>query len=59
MTGTWYQGITTHKNNFDFVTIDPIESMPTSRIMKPSGAKLFDWINSWKLEADGLPAASA
>jgi branched-chain amino acid transport system substrate-binding protein len=59
MMGTYYQGITTHKNTFDFVTIDPIETLPTTRIMKPAGAKLFDWINNWKLEADGLPAASA
>ncbi len=43
----FFQGITTHKNGFDFVTIDPVEVVPTSRIMKPSaGAKLYDWINA-------------
>jgi branched-chain amino acid transport system substrate-binding protein len=43
----FYQGITTHKNEFDFVTIDPVEVLPTSKIMKPSaGAKLYDWINA-------------
>jgi len=43
----FFQGITTHKNDFDFVTIDPVEVLPTTRIMKPSaGAKLYDWINA-------------
>ncbi|MBI4609734.1 MAG: ABC transporter substrate-binding protein [Candidatus Rokubacteria bacterium] len=43
----FFQGITTHKNEFDFVTIDPVEVLPTTKIMKPSaGAKLYDWINA-------------
>jgi len=45
----FYQGITTHKNGYDFVTIDPIEVVSTKQAMKPAGAKLFDWINSWKI----------
>jgi branched-chain amino acid transport system substrate-binding protein len=43
----FFQGITTHKNDFDFVTIDPVEVLPTTRIMKPAGSKLYDWIRSW------------
>jgi branched-chain amino acid transport system substrate-binding protein len=46
---SFYQGITTHKNAYDFVTINPIEVMSTKQAMKPAGSKLFDWINSWKL----------
>ena len=46
---TFYQGITTHKNAYDFVTIDPIETVSTRQAMKPAGAKLFDWINAWKI----------
>ncbi len=43
----FFQGITTHRNEFDFVTIDPVEVLPTAKIMKPSaGAKLYDWINA-------------
>ena len=43
----FFQGITTHKNEFDFVTIDPVEVLPTTKIMKPAaGAKLYDWINA-------------
>ncbi len=46
---SFFQGITTHKNEFDFVTIDPVEVLPTSRIQKPAGSKLYDWIASWKV----------
>ncbi len=43
----FFQGITTHKNKFDFVTIDPVEVLPTARIQKPSaGTKLYEWINA-------------
>src|SRR3989449_86339 len=45
----FYQGVTTHKNTYDFVTIDPIEVVSTKVAMKPAGSKLFDWINSWKI----------
>jgi len=44
----FFQGITTHKNSYNFVTIDPMEIMPASQIMKPAGTKLYDWIKSWK-----------
>jgi branched-chain amino acid transport system substrate-binding protein len=45
----FYQGLTTHKNSYDFVTIDPIEVVSTKQAMKPAGAKLLDWIASWKV----------
>jgi branched-chain amino acid transport system substrate-binding protein len=45
----FFQGLTTHKNEFDFVTIDPVEVLPTTRIQKPAGGKLYDWIASWKV----------
>jgi branched-chain amino acid transport system substrate-binding protein len=44
----FFQGISTHKNRHDFVTIDPVEVMSTKQIQKPSGMGLYDWINSWK-----------
>jgi branched-chain amino acid transport system substrate-binding protein len=43
----FFQGITTHHNDHDFVTIDPVEVLPTTRITKPAGSKLYDWIRSW------------
>ena len=45
----FYQGITTHKNGYDFVTIDPIEVVSTKQAMKPAGSKLMDWIKGWKV----------
>jgi branched-chain amino acid transport system substrate-binding protein len=46
---SFFQGITTHKNRHDFVTIDPVEVMSTRQIQKPAGMGLYDWINSWKV----------
>jgi len=45
----FYQGYTTHKNKYDFVTIDPVEVMNTKQVQKPSGVGLEDWIKSWKV----------
>src|SRR3989338_6303387 len=44
----FFQGITTHKNGYDFVTVSPLEVISTKQAMKPAGTKLFDWINGWK-----------
>jgi branched-chain amino acid transport system substrate-binding protein len=41
----FFQGVTTHKNAYDFVTIDPVEVVSTKQAMKPAGAKLLEWIN--------------
>jgi branched-chain amino acid transport system substrate-binding protein len=45
----FFQGLTTHKNRYDFVTIDPVEVMSTKQIQKPSGMGLYQWIESWKV----------
>jgi branched-chain amino acid transport system substrate-binding protein len=45
----FYQGLTTHKNSYDFATISPIEVVSTRTAMKPAGSKLLDWINGWKV----------
>jgi len=44
----FFQGITTHKNPYNFVTIDPVDIMDSAQIQKPAGTKLFEWIKSWK-----------
>jgi branched-chain amino acid transport system substrate-binding protein len=46
---SFFQGVTTHKNAHDFVTIHPVEVMSTKQIQKPTGVGLYDWINSWKV----------
>jgi branched-chain amino acid transport system substrate-binding protein len=45
----FFQGVSTHRNKHDFVTIDPVEVMSTKQIQKPSGVGLYDWINGWKV----------
>lgn len=45
----FFQGVTTHRNRYDFVTVDPVEAMSTRQIQKPSGMGLYDWINGWKV----------
>lgn len=58
MMASFFQGITTHKNSYDFVTIDPVEMLPLTKIMKPrSDTNLKEWIKNWKLGPDGLPSA--
>ena len=48
---SFYTGFTTHKNKYDFCTIDRIETMHTRELQKPSGADFFKWIEgmSWKI----------
>ncbi|HEU4377087.1 MAG TPA: ABC transporter substrate-binding protein, partial [Hyphomicrobiaceae bacterium] len=45
---TFVQGFSTHKNNYDFVTLDParIETMYSVDLQKPAGANFWDWLKS-------------
>lgn len=49
MEANFYQGLSTHRNAHDFVTISPVEMMTTKQVQKPSGVRLYDWIASWKV----------
>jgi branched-chain amino acid transport system substrate-binding protein len=49
MEATYFQGVSTHKNKHDFVTLESVEAMPTKQIQKPSGVGLYDWIASWNV----------
>ena len=49
MEADFYLGLVTHKNRYDFVTIDPIERMPIDRVQTPVGMGLYEWINTWKV----------
>jgi len=49
MEADFFQGLSTHKNRYDFVTLDPIERLRVDQVQKPSGVGLYDWINSWKV----------
>jgi len=59
MEANFYQGIASHQNDYDFVTVDPLEVVPTARVQKPqAGAKLYEWIDSWTIGPDGLPTVA-
>jgi len=45
---TFYQGLSTYKNNYDFVTIDPVDVMPGDQLQKPPGANFWNWIKEAK-----------
>src|SRR5919108_3161448 len=49
MEAAFFQGVSTHKNKHDFVTLESVESMSTKQIQKPSGMGLYDWISSWNV----------
>jgi branched-chain amino acid transport system substrate-binding protein len=40
----YYMGMTTHKNPYDIVTIDPVQTLDTKEYQKPSGADFYKWI---------------
>ena len=44
---TFTQGFTTHKNNYDFVTLaEPFDTMYSADLQKPPGANFWDWIKT-------------
>lgn len=46
----FYTGFTTHKNKYDFCTIDRIETMHARQLQKPAGAEFFKWIQQTNWE---------
>lgn len=47
MTSDFFTGVTTHQNEFDFVTIEPVRVMTSAQAQKPSGADFNQWVDSW------------
>jgi branched-chain amino acid transport system substrate-binding protein len=45
---TFYQGMSTYKNSYDFVTIDPVDVMYADQLQKPPGANFWNWIKEAK-----------
>jgi branched-chain amino acid transport system substrate-binding protein len=43
---TFVQGLTTHKNNYDFVTLGTFETMYSTELQKPPGANFWEWIKA-------------
>ena len=45
---TFIQGLTTHKNKYDFVTLDKFDTVYSTELQKPAGADLWEWIKTAK-----------
>jgi branched-chain amino acid transport system substrate-binding protein len=43
---TFVQGLTTHQNKYDFVTLGSFETMYTTVLQKPPGANFWEWIKT-------------
>jgi branched-chain amino acid transport system substrate-binding protein len=47
---TFYQGITTHKNRYDFPTLGQIDTMYSDQLQKPPGADFWKWIETAQIK---------
>jgi branched-chain amino acid transport system substrate-binding protein len=45
---SFFMGITTHDNPYDFVTVKPVEMFTAAQIMHPANMKFHDWAKSWE-----------
>jgi branched-chain amino acid transport system substrate-binding protein len=43
---TFIQGLTTHKNKYDFVTLDKFDTAYSTSLQKPAGANFWEWIKT-------------
>jgi len=43
---TFYQGLTTHKNKYDFPTLATVDTMYSDQLQKPPGADFWKWIET-------------
>ncbi|MFG1425284.1 ABC transporter substrate-binding protein [Roseixanthobacter glucoisosaccharinicivorans] len=46
---TFYQGLSTNKNNYDFPTLSTVDSFTADQLQKPPGVDFWDWIKTSKL----------
>jgi branched-chain amino acid transport system substrate-binding protein len=47
---TFYQGITTHKNKYDFPTLGSIDTMYSDQLQKPPGVDFWKWIETAQIK---------
>src|SRR5258706_1162990 len=47
---TFYQGLTTHKNKFDFPTLGTVDTMYSEQLQKPPGADFWKWIETAQIK---------
>jgi branched-chain amino acid transport system substrate-binding protein len=47
---TFYQGLTTHKNKYDFCTLGEVDTMYSDQLQKPPGADFWKWIETAQIK---------
>jgi branched-chain amino acid transport system substrate-binding protein len=47
---TFYQGITTHNNRYDFPTLGEIDTMYSDQLQKPPGTDFWKWIETAQIK---------
>jgi branched-chain amino acid transport system substrate-binding protein len=47
---TFYQGLTTHKNRYDFATLGSVDTMYSDQLQKPPGADFWKWIETAQIK---------
>ena len=47
---TFYQGLTTHKNKYDFPTLATVDRMYSDQLQKPPGADFWKWIETAQIK---------
>jgi branched-chain amino acid transport system substrate-binding protein len=47
---TFYQGLTTHKNRYDFATLGNVDTMYSDQLQKPPGADFWKWIETAQIK---------
>ena len=47
---TFYQGITTHNNKYDFPTLGSIDTMYSDQLQKPAGMDFWKWIDTAQIK---------
>ena len=47
---TFYQGLTAHKNRYDFATLGNVETMYSDQLQKPPGADFWKWIETAQIK---------
>jgi len=44
---SFWQGISKHSPDYDFVILDPVISVPPEKLQPPPGMKFHDWVKTW------------
>ena len=47
---TFYQGLTTHKNRYDFATLGQVDKMYSDQLQKPTGVDFWKWIETAQIK---------